>query len=289
MEKLKLNGIGSWGIPALIRNILINLWNDLSNKINELIDSVAIIEETIENLGEAETTAPKELVYKALITQTGENNPDVRVLNASDPDYFGDIVFIRNGAGFYASPEIYLDTSLVQCFVSSLGINVTSNESIILFSYVDDCFRIRTIYLNLTDSEFADLDNILYHTAIEIRVRQRGEAPQLLSIETNSDGSKLYATFNKAMSNYNFSTLPNAITININNETVVNSISTVSLSEEDNTVVVFDISAESYTPYSTDVFLFSFDASVNWESLDLGLVAEIVDAAVVNNVEQVQS
>jgi hypothetical protein len=195
--------------------------------------------------------------YKALLTQTGTDAPVARVLNQDEDDYLGDLNFLAG--------EIIDDTAefyIIENFENSLtGFNLTTTYGLIL-----------SIGISMSDGQILGSmpkNSVAY---LEIKVRQRGIAPVLLSAETNELGNKVILTFDKKMNSYLFDSIENVLLL-----------SDKSVTE----VVVDDKTIEltldtSYT--DTDVISFDYDASIALESFDYGLVEEIVDFSVTNKV-----
>jgi hypothetical protein len=195
--------------------------------------------------------------YKALLTQTGTDAPVARVLNQDEDDYLGDLNFLAG--------EIIDDTAefyIIENFENSLtGFNLTTTYGLIL-----------SIGISMADGQILGSmpkNSVAY---LEIKVRQRGIAPVLLSAETNELGNKVILTFDKKMNSYLFDSIENVLLL-----------SDKSVTE----VVVDDKTIEltldtSYT--DTDVISFDYDASIALESFDYGLVEEIVDFSVTNKV-----
>lgn len=132
---------------------------------------------------------PKWLTYKALLTQSGEDAPVARVLNQDEADYIPDITFIVDGIGSFFTDYFAGIGNLVTVMTGN-------SDSGIIQSFINsDGF----IYIKSFDSEFVPSNNVIKNTPIEIKVRQRGAPPKLLSAETNTAGDKVILTFDKKM------------------------------------------------------------------------------------------
>ncbi|MEI6555518.1 MAG: hypothetical protein WCL70_08015 [Paludibacter sp.] len=212
--------------------------------------------------------------YKALVSQDGINVPVIRVLNQDEIDYIGDIE-------------------------SSIELNEDNTKSIILTS--DGLFKqgLTLIRVALLDGSYLNGggntplqqvfrvdDNIIKFIfgndgcvdyPIEIKVRQRGTAPVLLSAETNEAGDKVILNFDKRMSAYNLINTIASVNSAYNGEIDG---SCIFDSFDDKTIKIcpsINISKES------SVSLF-FDGSVNIESFDYGLLSAFENFPVTNNV-----
>ena len=145
---------------------------------------------------------PKWLTYKALLTQFGEDAPVARVLNQDEADYLGDYVWS------------VVDADVNQFkFIGTCNGSNPANLTIPLITLYDNLWDIgRTIVPSIkiiSDNEIqVCLSNVdgLYtdfvNLPIEIKVRQRGTPPKLLSAETNTVGNRIILTFDKRMSGY---------------------------------------------------------------------------------------
>ena len=177
------NGVSVFGQQILIENIL------KSNGDNYA--SYADIYSTVKSFINPESS--NWLTYKALLTQTGEDAPVARVLNQDEPDYLGDIDFIRIFPGHYKFP--------VENNLSIITIpNAINTDGFSGFIEIDNNIEFGFCHV-ITYSYYdaSEVDNLLKKTPIEIKVRQRGSAPVLLSAETNTTGDKVILTFDKKM------------------------------------------------------------------------------------------
>lgn len=141
---------------------------------------------------------PNWKTYKALLTQVGENAPVARVLNQDEADYLGDIEWVRNDIGQYIG-EIILNENLTEILHKS------SYANNLFELYIDDNIDYsgsQRIFIYTNVEADTPTDGLLYNFPIEIKVRQRGTSPVLLSAETNEAGDKVILTFDKKMSGY---------------------------------------------------------------------------------------
>lgn len=202
--------------------------------------------------------APVVRYYKALITQAGETDPVAHVLNGSDDDFLGDIVWARasGGGSFTGTLEGAFDLVGSQVVVPGLVLTKTSDDVITL----------------------TGADGLLTDTYIEIAVRQRNmTAPTIVGIATNELGTKVIIEFSKPMLGYNLDGLIAAMSVTV--DAVPNVITSISKLETGE----FELTMTD-TITSAGVVLFHFDASVDLEGLDMSLVEAIVDEPVTNNV-----
>lgn len=201
------------------------------------------------------TGAPKWLTYKALLTQSGEDAPVARVLNQDEPDYLGDINYLINGDNIESLEFFNKDLTIILSGYGNAN-NYDNNKQ----SFIDE-----SGHINILNSSFADLKNY----PIEIKVRQRGTAPVLLSAETNEAGDKIILTFDKKINNYGilYTDFANANSV-------------------ENAVLTSDkvIELSITTPFvNTDEITLDYTGT-SIESFDYGLFATFENFPVVNNV-----
>ena len=163
----------------------------------------------MEVYNDADNIVPRWRTYKALLTQSGEDAPVARVLNRDDHDYLGDIEWSRMWTGaYFGLNKNYNSFAFISCI--SQMINPISNAG---YAYIIES-HLNTNGIEVIASGFdttvADIttssDNKLFNSPVEIKVRQRGAPPKLLSAETDTTGDRVILTFDKKMSNYNSST-----------------------------------------------------------------------------------
>jgi len=137
----------------------------------------------------------KLLTYKALLSQSGEDAPVARVLNQDEDDYLGDIIWERVDVGIYKGTNNNIKASL--CLNSILSYYLPNDiiEGYDLKVQQDGHCELYVFQYGLQDGSIQDLP-------IEIKVRQRGTSPVLLSAETNTTGDKVILTFDKKMNSY---------------------------------------------------------------------------------------
>jgi hypothetical protein len=218
-------------------------------------------------------TTIKWKTYKALLSQSGEDAPVARVLNQDEADYLGDINWIRNGAGVYTAINDNLLLSMTLANIISTCDDVISTGELknVLVEYGSGS-------LTLCSSGSDGLaDGLFANTPIEIKVRQRGASPVLLSAETNNTGDKIILTFDKKMSNYG----------------LLNSIESGDFdfdvqSADNYTLVDNIITLNVPTPFqASDTINFRFYGNNNVESFDYGLLQPFADyIPVTNNVSE---
>lgn len=203
--------------------------------------------------------APVVRYYKALITQAGETDPVAHVLNGSDNDFLGNIVWARasGGGSFTGTLEGAFDLVGSQVVVPGLVLTKTSDDVITL----------------------TGADSLLTDTYIEIAVRQRNmTAPTIVSMQTTEDGAKVLVEFDKPMSDYNLAALIPAITVTLDNVAdVVTGI--VRLADHYTYELTLTTAATS-----ANVVDFAFDASVDMEAKDFALVEAVLTTVVENHV-----
>jgi hypothetical protein len=146
-------------------------------------------------------------VYRALLTQTSTNAPVARVLNAADGDFLGKPVCA------YVSPGVYTMT-LAGAFPSTLTEIVLGKASLV-GDGTKSIYAVRTSDNVITISTFSGVgataaNDILTDYPIEIRVRQRGTSPNIESLTTTEDGTKIIAEFDKYMNDYMFAGIEGA-------------------------------------------------------------------------------
>lgn len=146
---------------------------------------------------------PKFLTYKALLSQWGETPPTARVLNFDDNDFLGECSFEYSRPGEYL---IILPPSIVNDsfrFKKDLISFLTNNQG-----YVGSTDLVYTVAIKVQDDSSIFLmvtndgtpsDDLFKSLPIEIKVRQRGVAPRLLSAETNEEGTAIHLIFDKDM------------------------------------------------------------------------------------------
>lgn len=67
-------------------------------------------------------------VYKAILTQSGTNAPDAKVLNSSDANYLGDLTWYRDNVGRYYASKIGISSK--NTLVSICGIRTADTETV---------------------------------------------------------------------------------------------------------------------------------------------------------------
>lgn len=224
--------------------------------------------------GNAPASGAKWKTYKALMSQSGEDAPVARVLNQDEDDYLGDIVWSRSDPGQYMG-NFNNSNNLLILILSANRLGM--DEGACVIGTENDTVIISTM-TSLPDASFQD--GLIIDLPIEIKVRQRGTAPILLSAETNTTGDKVILTFDKKMSGYGLLrafTDGDPIVINElgNNQTVSNVIvnnNTVEVIFVDNLLANAEYSVQ-FVPGGPPV-----------ESFDYGLLEEIVNFQVTNNV-----
>lgn len=212
--------------------------------------------------------------YKALMSQNGENAPVARVLNQDEDDYLGDGVWSTLAPGYFLYEN------------ENIKIGLTATNLIDQFPDEDRFLCVSTegasdgsIYLKLFSriGESA-LDFAEYY--IEIKVRQRGTAPVLLSAETNTAGDKVILTFDKKMSGYGLNdSFLNSGWSTFGFET--NGFGFLNAIVENNKVIV--TISDPVTTSDTQLGIV-YDATQIVESFDYGMLGEINNFPITNNV-----
>ena len=233
---------------------------------NKIKDKADLIDGKIPESQLPEPEPPKWLYYKALLTQSGENAPVARVLNRDEPDYFGDIVFLRNEAGVYTN-LVNSNSKAIPSELSIITLGKKYDRSVDIRKSLNGFIQIETKNGN---DELSD--NVLNLVEIEISVRQRGTSPVLLSAETNTTGDKIILTFDKKMNNY---ALIDKFTLS---DTESESPNITAITTIDN---IIEIELESSYTNATEISVSSLDGV---ESFDYGLLAPFENVPVVNNV-----
>lgn len=195
-------------------------------------------------------------VYKALLTQSSSANVVARVLNEDEVDYLGEIVWSGGAAPVGTLAGAFTQT--LTAFISGLSTKVLSWTS--------------ANAIAISAGTFTNM-------YVEIRVRERGDAPILLGAHTTADGTMVILTFDKEMSDYGLSNLLSQYPIDggaadDNPTAVIKGTDPKTLQIEFGEQIFF---------YGEDL-TFSYDPANPVESTDRGLLGEIVDFPVENYV-----
>jgi len=215
----------------------------------------------------------KSYSYKALLTQTGVAAPISRVLNQSDGDFIPTpLAFEYSNVGKYAITDFFVsyDLTLTEVVISGFKVGTTADWQ----KTGDD------LIINTYDATGTLADALLDNTCIEITVRLRGEAPVIMSAETNEAGDVIILQYNKRMNDYLFTGIEGDIVDTILNYTFTAAVGSNGTSIEltpDTDYVVGD------SP------LLTYAALVPLESFDLGLAPAFTDEPVTNNVPYLMS
>jgi len=215
--------------------------------------------------------------YIALLSQSGTGAPVARVLNACDDDYLGNIVWGRSEAGSYVGT---LNGSFPNKMLNFSGHSLLWTET----KYYDKNKALQ--FLSSTENQILlktflgdySLDDVLLDTYLEIKVRQRGQAPTLLFAETNTTGDKLILHFNDVMNDFFFQDIAGEFIAII--EGIGTDVIAVNRGTDTKTI---ELTLDGWVEFGNMVTL-DFDALVALESACLGLLAAFSGFPVTNGV-----
>jgi hypothetical protein len=177
----------------------------MATSISETFDAVQLRFTTIETstipdigmrVSALESPVLKEFSYKALLTQNGTAVPVSRVLNAGEYDFLSGVVITREGVGITKfTNATAFDKSLIQVIIGETGVSP--------FIYEID-YSGSPNYFLLTTKTVAGVaaDVLLSNTPISISSKVRGFSPNVVAIETNEAGDKIFVEFDKVMNDY---------------------------------------------------------------------------------------
>jgi hypothetical protein len=195
-------------------------------------------------------------VYKALLTQSSSTDVVARVLNEDEVDYLGEIVW--SGGATPVDTLAGAFTPTLTAFICGLSAKVLSWTS--------------ANAIAISAGTFTDM-------YVEVRVRERGDAPILLDARTDADGDTIILTFDKNMSDYNLSTLVGDPYLIEGSGTLE---PTSAVLGTDPKTILINFSAQVL--YYGDDVTFSYDPANPIESTDRGLLGVIDDFPIINTV-----
>lgn len=230
----------------------------------------------------APASGAKWKTYKALMSQTGDfDNLIARVLNQDEDDYLGDIVWSKESPGaYYGNIAGGFDRDMTFFVYNKLSSDLLGDEWGLKFKLQMTIYPNKSVALLLSNEEGLTDDGFQRNFPIEIKVRQRGTAPVLLSAETNTTGDKVILTFDKNISSYRLNELIDVITCMANSNGYDN-MNVFSLFDKNKIVIEND---EGLQIYGSDSY-----EGLNYlggiiESFDYGLLAPFEDFPITNNV-----
>jgi len=226
-------------------------------------------------------TTPTEWSGGTIVVNLDNSIITARVLNRDENDYLGDVVWTRDNVGKYVgtligklpygfcftnvNTEIYQDSESALINNNTFLKNINDSDTVRLYTYIQGILA------------FHNNDKV----QIEIRVRQRGDAPILLSAETNTDGSQVILTFDKEMSDYDVANGDYLFSsVNLTQETAQSFIMSDCVVENNTIVIYVDTIANGDE--------LTIDQNYALESLDYGLKAIQLEIPIVNNVLEIQ-
>lgn len=165
-------------IPAGTKFMVVSSDSDTTDKRSARIQTESEYVTIEEILAESQS---KWKVYKALLSQADEDDPVAVVLNQDDADFLGNIVWTFD------------DPDCVGTLSDAFTVGLTTHLPVSTGATLLEFAQTNKDVIRINDS--TDLSGMY----VEIRVRLRGEAPLLLSAETNLYGDKLVLTFDKEM------------------------------------------------------------------------------------------